>query len=76
MTTDVLEPRIELLGEEYVLIQAWKKTASYIRNHNWYSDTLELDRAAVNLPRFLAELAEKLRAPDQWSNDPLRGACQ
>lgn len=72
MTADVLEPRIELLGEEYVLVQAWKKTASYIRSHNWYSDTLELDRAAVNLPRFLAELSEQLRAPDQWSSDPLR----
>src|SRR5258708_1380534 len=72
MTADVLEPRSELLSEEYVLVQAWKKTASYIRYHNWYADTLELDRAAVNLPRFLAELAEQLKVPDQWSNDPLR----
>src|SRR3990172_8146361 len=72
MTADVLEPRIELLGEEYVPVQAWKKTASHIRYHNWYSDTLELDLAAVNLPRFLAELAEQMKAPDQWSNDPLR----
>jgi hypothetical protein len=72
MTRDVLEPRIELLGEEYLLVQAWKKTASYIRSHNWYSDTLELDRAAVNLPGFLSELSRQLRAPDQWSNNPLR----
>ncbi len=72
MIADVLEPRIDLLGEEYVLVQAWKKTASYIRDHNWYSDTLELDRVAVNLPRFLTQLAEQLKAPDQWSNDPLR----
>lgn len=72
MTADVLEPRIGLLGEEYVLVQAWKKTASHIRYHNWYSDTLELDLAAVNLPRFLAELAEQLKAPVQWTNDPLR----
>ena len=72
MTADVLEPRIELLGEEYVLVQAWKKTAAHIRYHNWYSDTLELDRTAVNLPHFLAELAEQLRAPDQWDNDALR----
>jgi len=69
---DVLEPRIGLLSEEYVLVQAWKKTASYIRRHNWYSDTLELDRAAINLPRFLEELAEQLKAPGQWLNDPLR----
>lgn len=72
MTADALEPRIELLGEEYVLVQAWKKTASYIRYHNWYSDTLELDRTAINLPSFLAELAEELRAPDEWTSDPLR----
>lgn len=72
MTTDVLEPRIELIKEEYVLVQAWKKTASYIRYHNWYADTLTLNRIAVNLPQFLAELAEQLKTPDQWVNDPLR----
>jgi hypothetical protein len=72
MTVDVLEPRIELLGEEYVLVQAWKKTAAHIRYHNWYSDTLELDRTAVKLPQFLAELAEQLRVPDQWDNGVLR----
>lgn len=72
MTVDALEPNLDLLSEEYVLVQAWKKTAAYIRSHNWFSDTLELDRTAVNLPRFLAERAERLRAPDQWSNDPIR----
>jgi hypothetical protein len=72
MTVDALEPHIELLGEEYVLVQAWKKTASYIRYHNWYSDTLELDRMAINLPSFLAELAEELRTPDEWISDRLR----
>jgi len=72
MIADVLEPQAELLSEEYVLVQAWKKTASHIRYHNWYSDTLELDRIAVNLPGFLTGLAEQLRRPDQWNNDPLR----
>ena len=72
MAVDVLEPRIDLLCEEYVLVQAWKKTASYIRYHNWYSDTLELDRAAVNLPSFLGELAERLKAFKHWRSDPLR----
>ena len=60
MIANILEPRIELMREEYVLVQAWKKTASYIRYHNWYSDTLELDRVAVSLPDFLARLAEML----------------
>ena len=72
MTTDVLKPRIDLLQQEYVLVQAWKKTASYIRYHNWFSDTLELDRTAVNLPMFIAEIAECLQSPDQWENDALR----
>jgi hypothetical protein len=72
MTEEILEPRIDLLRQEYVLVQAWKKTASYIRHHNWFSDTIELDRAAVNLPRFLAEIAEQLSSPEQWVNDPLR----
>ena len=63
---------MDLLQQEYVLVQAWKKTASYIRYHNWFSDTLELDRAAVNLPTFIAEIAERLQSPDQWKNDVLR----
>ncbi|PKN28138.1 MAG: hypothetical protein CVU65_00220 [Deltaproteobacteria bacterium HGW-Deltaproteobacteria-22] len=72
MTNDVLGPHLELLREEVVLVQAWKKTASYIRYHNWFSDTLELDRTAINLPRFLGELAERLAAPERWCSDPLR----
>ncbi|MBI4529621.1 MAG: RNA-directed DNA polymerase [Deltaproteobacteria bacterium] len=72
MTTDILRPRIDLLRQEYVLVQAWKKTASYIRYHNWFSDTLELDRTAINLPSFIAEVGERLQSPDQWENDPLR----
>lgn len=72
MPEKVLEPRLDLLSQEYVLVQAWKKTANYIRYHNWYSDTLELDRTSVNLPRFLGELGEKLRSPDAWTTDTLR----
>ena len=72
MIPETLQPRRELLREEYLLVQAWKKTASYIRYHNWFSDTLALDRAAVNLPRFLAELRERLQSPASWRNDPLR----
>lgn len=72
MTTDLLGPRLDLLREEFVLVQAWKKTASYIRYHNWFSDTLELDRTAINLPSFLGDLAEHLAAPAEWRSDPLR----
>lgn len=72
MTPETLKPNLKLLSEEYVLIQAWKKTASYIRSHNWYADTLELDRAAVNLPEFLNNMAERLETPASWNNDKLR----
>jgi len=72
MTAEKLFPNLDLLTQDYVLVQAWKKTATHIRQHNWYSDTLELDRAAVNLPQFLSELAEQLKSPEEWRNDPLR----
>ena len=72
MVPEQLEPQLELLREEYVLVQAWKKTASYIRYHNWFSDTLALDRAAVSLPTFIDELRERLQSPEDWQNDPLR----
>ena len=72
MVLEQLEPRLHLLREEYVLVQAWKKTASYIRYHNWFSDTLALDRASVNLPTFIGELRERLQSPESWQNDPLR----
>ena len=72
MVPKQLEPRLELLREEYVLVQAWKKTASYIRYHNWFSDTLALDRTSVNLPAFIGELRERLQSSESWQNDPLR----
>ena len=72
MVAEQLEPHLELLREEYVLVQAWKKTASYIRYHNWFSDTLALDCAAVNLPTFIGELRERLQSSESWQNDPLR----
>jgi hypothetical protein len=72
MPVKTLFPSLDLLRQEYVLVQAWKKTASHIRNHNWYSDTLALDRAALDLPYFLGEVKELLERPDQWRGDPLR----
>ena len=72
MVPEQLEPSLELLREEYVLVQAWKKTASYIRYHNWFSDTLALDLAAVNLPAFISEVRERLQSSESWQNEPLR----
>lgn len=67
-----LTPSLDLLRQEFVLVQAWKKTSAYIRAHNWYADTLQLDRATVNLPRFLSDLSKRLTQPADWKNDALR----
>jgi hypothetical protein len=67
-----LSPNLELLRQEFVLVQAWKKTSAHIRSHNWYADTLELDLASVNLPAFLAGLQKQLENPSQWTNSALR----
>ena len=72
MTNMVLKPSLDLLKKEYVLIQAWKKTSKYIRYHNWYADTLALDWATVNLPNFIAEVAESIETTGKWENHPLR----
>lgn len=66
-----LFPTIDQVAQEYVLVQAWKKAASYIRYHNWFSDTLELDRAAADLPRFISRLSERLRS-GQYKTDELK----
>ena len=72
MIPEKLSPKMELLRQEYVLIQAWKKTSSYIRYHNWFSDTLALDRAAATLPHFISGLRERLKSPKNWKKEPLR----
>lgn len=72
MAVQALEPRVDLLAEEYVLVQAWKKTSTYIRNHNWYADTLALDVAEVNLRQFLSTISQRLRSSGGWENHPLR----
>lgn len=67
-----LRPVLEDAVAEYVLIQAWKKTVNYIRTHNWFADTLELDRATANLPTFIAELGSEMRSPETWESSPIR----
>ena len=67
-----LGPTLEDVTAEYVLIQAWKKTVSHIRVHNWFADTLELDQATANLPAFIADLAAEMRSPETWRSSPIR----
>ena len=72
MVHKTLCPSLDLLRQEYVLVQAWKKTAAYIRRHNWFSDALELDLKAVDLSTFLGEIANDVRTPANWDHRPLR----
>ena len=72
MPTSTLTPRVDLLSEDYVLIQAWKKTAAYMRSHNWFSDILELDLTEIYIPTFIHKLANQLREPENWEPDPIR----
>jgi len=60
------------LCDEAVLFQAWKKTAAYIRSHNWYADTLELDWQALRVPEFIGEIRQRLNANHTWEPLPLR----
>ena len=72
MVMEQLRPCVECLSQEYVLVQAWKKTASYIRYHNWFADTLALDRAAANLPAFIGGIREHIQSLQTWQSKPLR----
>jgi hypothetical protein len=66
-----LFPSLEDLRAEHVLVQAWKKTATYLRQHSWYADTLELDYQSLRLPDFISELQERLKSPASWESTPL-----
>ncbi|HOY78738.1 MAG TPA: RNA-directed DNA polymerase [Hyphomonadaceae bacterium] len=73
MTVTSLSATIDALTQEFVLVQAWKKASSYVRSHNWFSDTLALDRVAANLPDFIGELSRRLRSSDgPFQNTALR----
>lgn len=67
----VLFPTLDDLRAEHVLVQAWKKTTTYLRQHSWYADTLELDYQSLRLPSFIRELQERLQSPHLWQSAPL-----
>ena len=58
----VLAPRAEYLSDIVILAQAWKKAHAYVRRHNWYSDTLELDCSAVGLDVLLDSWSSTLKS--------------
>ena len=64
-----LKPELHYLCDEAVLAQAWKKSHAYIRSHNWYADTLELDSSAVNLEKRIKEWTKQLREQTYSSSE-------
>ncbi len=66
-----LAPRLELLHDVVVLSQAWKKAHSYIRRHNWYADTLELDCSALGLEPLLETWSQEIKK-ESYQTLPMR----
>lgn len=66
-----LNPSLDDLRLECVLMQAWKKTSSYLRTHSWYADTLGIDYQSLRIPAFLAEIQEAVDSYADWTPAPL-----
>ncbi|GAA6170196.1 RNA-directed DNA polymerase [Sessilibacter corallicola] len=56
-----LEPTDEYLSDKVILAQAWKKTQTYIRSTNWYSNTFELDQSTLSLATNLEDWHKELK---------------
>ena len=67
----ILNPSLEDLRLECVLMQAWKKTSFYLRTHSWYADTLGIDYESLRIPAFLAEIQEAIDSYATWTPEPL-----
>lgn len=66
-----LKPTEAYFKDKVVLAQAWKKAHHYIRSTNWYADTFELDRSAIDLDGLLNQWVLDLSSND-FSFEPLR----
>jgi Reverse transcriptase (RNA-dependent DNA polymerase) len=66
-----LLPDENYLTDKVVLAQAWKKAHQYIRSTNWYADTFELDRSAIDLDAKLNKWIYELK-DEKFSFEPLR----
>ncbi|MDE3001319.1 MAG: RNA-directed DNA polymerase [Gemmatimonadota bacterium] len=67
----ILNPTLDDLRLECVLMQAWKKTSSYLRTHSWYADTLGIDYQSLRIPTFLAEIQEAIDSYATWTPELL-----
>lgn len=61
---DVLRPE--------VLVQAWKKSATYIRRYNWVDDPLLLDASAFNLEQLVHEWSALDLRHESFKPHPIR----
>ena len=68
---EILNPSLDDLRLECVLMQAWKKTSSYLRTHSWYADMLGIDYQSLRIPTFLAELQKAIDSYATWTPEPL-----
>ncbi|WBM36420.1 reverse transcriptase domain-containing protein [Alcaligenes faecalis] len=66
-----LLPHGERLCDVVVLAQAWKKSHTFIRTHNWYADVLELDTSTIDLENRLETWAEQVKEADFRPKDLL-----
>lgn len=66
-----LQPRGEKLCDVVVLAQAWKKSHTYIRRHNWYADVLELDASIIDLENQLVHWGAEICKADFRPEDLL-----
>ena len=69
-----IRPSFPYLSDAAILVQAWKKAHAYIRQHNWYADSLELDSSAIRLRELVKEWSTLLRRGTyrRFSPDHLR----
>jgi hypothetical protein len=56
-----------------LLVQAWKKTHSYLRCKSWFADILELDLSAVDLKDYIDVLRQDIcDGPEHFTPSPMR----
>lgn len=67
----VLAPHSEYLSDPVILAQAWKKSHAYMRKHNWYADTLELDCSAISIEALLDTWSSALKS-GEYRTAPMR----
>lgn len=66
-----LAPKAAYLSDIVVLSQAWKKSHAYVRRHNWYQNTLELDCSAIELEANLSKWSLSIKR-GSYRPSPLR----